>query len=131
VFFGPEFFGPFAPFGAALRGPKNSGPKIVGEKNMQNFRTYQLALELNRLAMNLKLKQPYRDQFLRAVLSVASNLAEGSAKSSIADRRRFYEIALGSFKESRVTIELLGLKELDQLADKLGASLHCLCRSLR
>jgi len=97
---------------------------------MKNFRTYQMALELNRRAMKTKLRQPYRDQFLRAVLSVASNLAEGSGKSSVADRRRFYEIALGSFKEARVTIELLELRELDQITDKLGASLYCLCRSL-
>ena len=90
-----------------------------------------MAKELNKLALNIKLKQPYRGQFQRAVLSVALNLAEGSAKSSKADRQRFYEMALGSYKESRTIIELLNLTELEQISKPLGASLYCLCRSLR
>jgi four helix bundle protein len=97
---------------------------------MQNFRTYQLALQLSKASLLLHLKQPYKDQFERAILSIPSNLAEGSAKTSKADRLRFYEYALGSFKEARVVIDLLELKSLYPLADQLGASLFCLCRSL-
>jgi four helix bundle protein len=98
---------------------------------MQNFRTYQMAKELNRLALNIKLKQPYKTQFQKAALSIALNLAEGSAKSSRADRLRFYEIALGSYKETRTIIDLLNLNELSEISKPLGASLYCLCRSLR
>lgn len=97
---------------------------------MKNFRTYQLALQLSHGSQGLKLTAPYKDQFQRAVLSVALNLAEGSAKTSNADRRRFYEIAHGSFKEAKVIIDVLELKELNNVADQLGAHLFCLCRSL-
>jgi four helix bundle protein len=97
---------------------------------MKNFRTYQLAKELNLASRSVKLKAPYRDQFQRAVLSIALNLAEGSAKSSNNDRRRFYEIALGSLRETQALIDLLELTELENLADTLGANLWQLCRSL-
>ena len=98
---------------------------------MKNFRTYQLAKELNKQGQALKLKAPYRDQFQRALLSIALNLAEGSAKSSNNDRRRFYEIALGSLRETQALIDILELKDLEKLADELGANLFSLCRSLR
>ena len=98
---------------------------------MKNFRTYDLAKEFNRASHAVKLKAPYRDQFQRAVASIALNLAEGSAKTSNADRRRFYEIALGSLRETQALIDILDINELKESADKLGANLFCLCRSLR
>jgi four helix bundle protein len=97
---------------------------------MKNFRTYQLALELNRASRSVKLKNPHRDQFQRAVLSILLNLAEGSAKTSNKDRRKFYEIALGSLRETQALIESQDLKNLTKPADQLGANLFCLCRSL-
>jgi four helix bundle protein len=97
---------------------------------MKNFRTYQLAKELNVASRSVKLKAPYRDQFQRAVLSIALNLAEGSAKTSNKDRRRFYEIALGSLRETQALIDILELKSLEKIADQLGANLYQLCRSL-
>jgi four helix bundle protein len=96
---------------------------------MQNFRTYQLALEFVREARKVKLHAPFKDQFERAVLSIALNLAEGSAKKSAKDRNRFYQTAFGSQREARALIEILELEDLAQLNDKLGASLFCLCRS--
>lgn len=39
------------------------------------------------------------DQLHRASWSIAANLAEGYGKSSVADRVRYYEIALGSARE--------------------------------
>jgi four helix bundle protein len=39
------------------------------------------------------------DQLHRASWSIAANLAEGYGKSSVADRLRYYEIALGSARE--------------------------------
>jgi four helix bundle protein len=98
---------------------------------MKNFRTYQLALELNRKATKVKLKAHYRDQFERAVLSVALNLAEGSAKESAKDRARFYQIAFGSLREVQAMIEILKITELNEISRQLGGSLFNLCRALR
>src|SRR6185312_13106189 len=97
---------------------------------MKTFKAYQLAKDLNKKAQAVKLKAPYKDQFQRAVLSVALNLAEGSAKTSNADRKRFYEIALGSLRETQAIIDILELKDLEQMADRLGAMVFQLCRSL-
>ena len=97
---------------------------------MKKFRTYQLALELVKGTRPLNLKAPFRDQFQRAVLSIPLNLAEGSAKTSAADRKRFYEIALGSLREVQALIDILGLEELVEPADKLGAHIYRLCKSL-
>ena len=44
----------------------------------------------------LKFKAPFKDQFDRALLSVILNVAEGSAKPTVKDCKRFYAIALGS-----------------------------------
>ena len=77
------------------------------------------------------MKQPYKDQYEKAVLSIALNLAEGSAKESKQDRLRFYEYALGSFKEARTVIQILELESLYSVAENLGAALYCLCCSLR
>ncbi len=97
---------------------------------LKNFRTYQLALTLVKEGRKLKLKGVYRDQLERALLSIVLNLAEGSAKPSKADRRRFYLIALGSLRESQAIIEILEINELKEKADFLGKSLYCLTRSL-
>ena len=90
-----------------------------------------MALKLVREAKAIKLRTPYKDQFERALLSIPLNLAEGSAKQSVKDRLRFYEIALGSFKEVKTLIDILNLQPLMPIADKLGALLFCLCRALR
>jgi four helix bundle protein len=45
-------------------------------------------------------KAPEFDQLSRAIGSTAANIAEGYSKSSIADRNRFYEYALGSAREA-------------------------------
>jgi four helix bundle protein len=103
--------------------------KKTGEK-MKNFRAYQLAKELHKKSQTVQLKAPYKDQFRRAVLSIALNLAEGSAKTSSADRKRIYEIALGSLRETQALIDILELNELEKIADQLGASIFKLCRSL-
>ena len=40
------------------------------------------------------------DQLLRSVASISANIAEGFGRSSVADRSRFFGIALGSLRES-------------------------------
>jgi len=72
-----------------------------------------------------------KDQLNRASLSVCLNLAEGSGKTSIKDRKKFYEIALASHRETQCLIELIKNPHLAKKADHLGASLFQLIRVLK
>ena len=78
----------------------------------------------------MKLPRYQADQLQRASLSVCLNLAEGSGKSSVKDRRRFYEIALASHREVQALIDLIPLTEQAGTADKLGGGLFNLVRKL-
>jgi len=119
-----EFFGPV---------PKGAGSKKFRNKKgiqmLQSFRTYQLAKSFYNACQGLHLKAPMRDQFERAVLSVVLNLAEGSGKPTINDRRKFYSIALGSLRETQAILDLLSEAELYKQSDQLGASLYRLIQS--
>ncbi len=95
---------------------------------MKNFRTYQLAKNLVIQSKYLKLRNPLKDQLERAVLSIFLNIAEGTGKSG-KDRKRFYEIAMGSLRETKACLDLVENNELIKLADQLGASLFCLIRN--
>ena len=94
---------------------------------MKNFRTYQLAIQFYRDCQNIKLTRIARDQFERALLSIPLNLAEGAAKPTERDRKKFYFIALGSMREVQALLTLFGSPELNSKADRLAASLYCLC----
>lgn len=97
---------------------------------MKNFRCYQLAKRQYLAVKKLNLPRYQADQLNRASLSVCLNLAEGSGKSGIKDRRRFYEIAFASHREVQALIDLLELTELNELADNLGGGLYNLIRKL-
>ncbi len=47
-------------------------------------------------------------QFVRAVSSIAANIAEGYSRGGTADRMRFYTYALGSTREALAWIDALG-----------------------
>ncbi len=55
------------------------------------------------------------DQIRRAIVSVTSNLAEGSGRSSIKEQIHFYEIAYGSLME--VYNQLILAVDLDYIAE--------------
>ena len=97
---------------------------------MKNFRCYQLAKTQYLEVKKLTLPRYQADQLQRASLSVCLNLAEGSAKSSVKDRRRFYEIALASHREVQALIDLIPLTELNKNADNLGGGLFNLIKKL-
>ncbi len=98
---------------------------------MKNFRCYELAKTLYTECKNAPVKGEVRDQLLRASLSICLNLIEGSAKQTAKERRRFYYIALGSQRECFCIIELEQLHKLKDSADKLGASLYKLIKSIQ
>lgn len=97
---------------------------------MNKFRTYELALELNRACKSIKLSGPSKDQFARAVLSIALNLSEGNARRSQKERLRFFEIALGSVREVQTIADLNDLTQINELVDRLASNCYCLCRKL-
>ena len=95
------------------------------------MRTYQLALELAKDCRSIRLKGPYQNQFQRAILSIALNLSEGSAKRSRKERLRYYETSLGSCRECQTICAILDLDEIARKLDRVAANCYCLCRSLR
>jgi len=101
---------------------------------MKNFRTYNLSVAFYRSATAVPLPRHLGDQFKRAASSIVLNLAEGWGKQTNADQKRFYEIALGSLRESQAILEIAPIKnhqELLLLADKLAAHLYRLILSKR
>ena len=99
----------------------------------KNFRTYQLAIELYGVTLNLKLPKHLRDQFNRAAASIVLNIAEGCGRATAADQKRFYDIALGSLRECQAVLDLTSSAGSPEalLADKLGAHLYKLIRYVR
>ena len=76
---------------------------------------YALALDVYRATTSFPKHELYglTSQLRRAALSVALNIAEGSAKLGAREFRRYLDIALGSLAE--VTCELRMARDLDLL----------------
>jgi four helix bundle protein len=82
---------------------------VVTNPSLQKFRTFHLAMDFHKACASLKIESPsLRAQLRRASESVVLTLAEGSAKPTAKDRQRFYAIALGSFRECQVALEMSG-----------------------
>src|SRR5580700_11075004 len=96
---------------------------------MKNFRTYQLAIQFHQDCQKLKLSVIAKDQFDRALLSIPLNLAEGAAKPTEKDRKKFYFTALGSMREVQTLLFLFGNPVLIQQADILAGHIYRLCHS--
>ena len=101
--------------------------------SLAKFETYQLAVKFHQEVRGIRFPTYLRDQVLRASSSVALNVAEGSAKGTSRDQRRFYQIALGSLRECQAALDLTSLREpsIRELADRLGGCLYRLCRPRR
>ncbi len=96
---------------------------------LHNFRTYQLAKTFYSDCQGLKLREPIKNQFERAVLSIVLNLAEGVGKPTSKDRRRFYAISMGSLREVQAILDLTGNTKIFQSSQPLAASLYRLMQN--
>ena len=77
----------------------------------KNLDVYQAIRELVRETYKISLSLPTEEKFnmvqqiRRAALSVKLNMAEGSTRKSIVERKRFYEISRGSVVEIDAALE--------------------------
>src|SRR4051812_31123258 len=97
---------------------------------LRDFQAFHLSKDVHQLCKALKLSRYAQDQVLRASMSVALNLAEGSAKRTEPERRRYYNIALASLRECEAIMELEDVTEVELRSklDHLGAILFKLSR---
>jgi len=74
-----------------------------------------------------------KDQMLRAAVSIASNIAEGSERKSIPDFKRYINIALGSAAELRTQVYIARQVKLvnDQEAGDLVEELKIISKMLQ
>lgn len=81
--------------------------------NHKKLKAWQLAILLYKEILLLVRKLPKEEQFnlisqiKRAALSVSNNIAEGAARKSAAERRRFYEVARSSDVEVDNCLEVI------------------------
>jgi four helix bundle protein len=70
------------------------------------------------------------DQLNRAALSIATNLAEGNGRFTVADRRNFFGIARGSVRECVPLLEVARCREIlgVEVHDRLRADLEEISR---
>ena len=69
------------------------------------FRIYDLAISFYRACKAVQLPGFLKTQLMRASSSVALNLSEGNGRTSIAERRQFFSIAMGSLRECQAVVD--------------------------
>ena len=98
---------------------------------MKTFRALDLSVEFYDLSEKSDLKGNLRDQLLRAASSISLNLSEGNAKRTVAEKKRFYQMAYASAQECRTVLKLAKVpdEKMHDTADKLGAWIYNLLKS--
>ena len=96
----------------------------------KDLKVYQYALELVKEIYSQTKTFPKEEQFVlvsqlrRAAISVCSNLAEGAARKSKTEKKRFYEISRSSLVEVDTQIEIsLMLNYVDRIEIKRSEEL--------
>lgn len=98
---------------------------------MKTFRTLDLAIEFYERSEQSDIKGNLRDQLLRAAASISLNLSEGNAKRTVAEKKRYYQIAYASTQECRTILKLVKIQDenMHDMANKLGAWIYNLLKS--
>ncbi|MCX6173468.1 MAG: four helix bundle protein [Ignavibacteriales bacterium] len=86
-------------------------------------RSFELVTEIYRITKNFPKEEIFglSSQLRRAAVSVISNIAEGSARKSSLERKRFYEISRSSLVEIDAQIEIaqrlsyINIEQIDKL----------------
>lgn len=95
----------------------------------------KIYISTNRISID----SSFRSQLNRSALSICLNIAEGSSRYSLKDRRRFLIISRGSVFESAALIDLIfELKRIDsethqeyqRSLEKISKSLYAMIRSI-
>ena len=95
--------------------------------NHHKLRCYMLSLAIAKRMPTLTRGWPYylSDQVRRALSSVVLNISEGNGREGIKDRRRFFNIACASAKESAscfdiaLAYHLISQGDYDRVQDEL------------
>lgn len=88
------------------------------EFDFENLKVYQKSLEfvdkVFEIIKNLPREYKYTigDNLIRAALSIPNNIAEGSDKLSVKDRKRYFRISMGSARESVSVLIVLNRRKL-------------------
>jgi four helix bundle protein len=96
------------------------------------LRTSELAVQFYRATRALKVPAGLKGQLGRAASSIALNLQEGYGRQTMADRVRFFQIALGSIRECQAIVRLEQERFTSEqvgLLDHLAASTYKLIRN--
>lgn len=108
----------------------------------KNLEIYKIALNLVKEVYQATRKFPKEEQFVlvsqlrRAIISVCSNLAEGSARYSKGEKKRFYEIARSSLVEADTQLEIslvleyLQKKDIEKLENYLESVFKMLSKMI-
>ena len=99
---------------------------------MQNFITYDLAVNFYRLSRKLPLTGPLKEQLARAAASIVLNLAEARGRRTKADQKRFFHMAMGSLRECQAILDLGDSQgtEAGSMLDRVAACLYRLIQSM-
>ena len=98
---------------------------------MNNFRTYNLAINFYKECEKLHVNNVLRNQLTRASSSIALNLAEGRGRKTLLDQKHFFQIALGSARECKAILDLTinPPKNLINQADSICAHIYKLIKN--
>jgi four helix bundle protein len=99
----------------------------------------QFYLESKKILGHIKVERYINDQLGRASYSIILNIAEGSAKTSNADRKNYFTTSRGSLFECVAILDLLKIENLIneqqyiaqiQLADEISRILYTTIKNL-